>query len=179
MNPRYKSGILALGAIAPVCVILVIFGVLAAQKSRVTKEFTKREGIYLSNQRAEKTATGVKAQLATYQKRKASWDNLLKRSDVGSVTGLLKEISTQYNGSDKFRQNAFKAFNRETGIGAASQQPSVTYNISLSGTYQALQESLFSLESQMPNLNLNSIELKPQQNGQLLEAEINYSAWIN
>lgn len=179
MNPRYKSGILVFGAIAPLFVIVVIFGVLFSQKAKIGKEYKKREAIYVANKRAEKTAAGVKTQLDTYQKRKVHWDNLLKRSDVGSVTALLKEISAQYNGTEKFRQNDFKYVNREVGIGAASKQPSVTYNISLSGTYQALQESLLALESKMPNLSLNSIDIEPQKNGQLLEAELTYSAWIN
>lgn len=179
MNPRYKNGILLFGAVAPLVIILVVFGVLASQKLRIAKEYKKREAVTVANQRNEQTAIGVKAQLATYKDRKTQWNTLLKRSDVGSVTGLLKEISSGYRGGEKFRQNDFKFVNRETGIGAASKQPSVTYNISLSGTFQAIQESLLSLESKMPNLSLNSIELSPQPEGQLLQAELSYSAWIN
>lgn len=179
MNPRYKTGILFFGAVAPVLVIFLIFGMLFAQKSRVGKEYKKREAITIANTRAENAAKGVRAQLVTYQKRQTQWDNLLRRSDAGSVTGLLKEISSKYSSGEKFRQNDFKFVNSETGIGAASGQPSVTYNISLSGTFQALQESLLALESKMPNLSLNKIDIVPQKNGQLLQAEISYSAWIN
>ncbi|GHC40733.1 hypothetical protein [Roseibacillus persicicus] len=179
MNPRYKTGIILFGAVAPCLILLIIFGVLASQKARISEEYTKRKGVYTNNERSERTAKGIKAQLSVYKEREGHWDSLLKNSDVGSVTGLLKEISSSYSAGEKFRQNDFKFVNRETGIGAASQQPSVTYNISLSGTYQALQESILSLESQMPNLSLNSLDLKPQKEGQLLEAELSYSAWIN
>lgn len=179
MNPRYKTGIILFGAAAPSLVLLVLFGVLVSQKSRINREYIQRKAVYTANVRSEQTAKGVKAQLATYKEKERHWDSLLKKSDVGSVTGLLKEISSAYSAGEKFRQNDFKFVNRETGIGAASKQPSVTYNISLSGTYQALQESILSLESQMPNLSLNSLDLKPQKEGQLLEAELSYSAWIN
>ena len=179
MNPRFKNGIILFGAAAPLLAILVIFGILFSQKSRIGKEYKKREAIYQTNHRSEKMAVGVKTQLESYQERKSEWDTLLRKSDVGSVTGVLKDISRSYSAGEKFRQNDFNFVNRETGIGAASQQPSVTYNISMSGTYQALQESLLSFESQMPNLSLNSIALIPQADGQLLTAKLSYSAWIN
>ena len=118
-------------------------------------------------------------QLSRYEDKKKGWDTLLKTSDVGSVSALLKKISARHGGGDKFEQKEFAFVDRATGIGASSQQNSVTYNISMTGTYQALQQSLLSLESRLPNLSLNSIDLKPQNGGQLLEAEISYSAWIN
>lgn len=179
MNPRYQTGVLLFGLILPLLVIVFIFGVAVFQKSKLTREFEERKAIYLANQRSDQAAKSLQAQLEGYRAKEVHWSNLLKKSDVGSVTTLLKEISSEYKGGEKFRQKDFKFVNRETGIGASSAQPSITYNISLSGTFQALQESLLSLESQMPNLSLNSIKLQPQADRQLLEAELSYSAWIN
>ncbi len=179
MNPRYKLGILAFGVIGPLLVLAVILGILASQKAKITKEFETRKAIHLANQRSQMQAKGIQAQLVEYEERQKHWDALLKQSDVGSVTGILKEISSEYAGTETFKQNDFKFVNRETGIGAVSQQPSVSFNVSLSGTFQALQQSLLSLESQLPNLSLNAIKLEPRKGGQLLEAELTYSAWIN
>ena len=179
MNPRYKNGILVLGAIAPILVLVALFGFLASKKSSIAEEYEARVKTQKANVLAEQTAAGVKMKLSRYEKKKKQWDTLLKTSDVGSVTGLLKKISSKYRGGEKFRQKEFAYVDRATGLGLASRQNSVTYNISMTGTYQALQDSLLSLESQLPNLSLNSINLKPQKSGQLLEAEISYSAWIN
>ena len=179
MNPRYKSGILVLGAIAPMLVLIALFGFMTSKKNSIAKEYETRLQVQKTNLQAEQKATGVKMQLSRYEQKKKSWDTLLKTSDVGSVTSLLKQISAKHGGGDKFRQKEFSYVDRATGIGAASQQNSITYNIAMTGTYQALQESLLTLESQLPNLSLNTIDLKPQKGGQLLEAEISYSAWIN
>ncbi|MGJ8725558.1 MAG: hypothetical protein ACSHYB_13450 [Roseibacillus sp.] len=179
MNPRYKNGILVFGAIVPLLLLIVIFGFLSSKKASVVKEYDSRLKVQTANLQAEKAAAGVEAQLQKYKVKKRDWDTLLKSSDVGSVTGLLKDISSKYKAGDKFKQKDFAFVDRATGIGAASKQNSVTYNISVTGTYQALQESLLSLESRLPNLSLNSIGIKPQDSGQLLEAEISYSAWIN
>ena len=167
MNPRYKNGILLFGAFVPLLLLAVGFGFLASKNKNVKVEADKRQSVYRNNIRAEKTAEGVKVQLKAYEEKEKHWTRLLKNSDVGSVTSLLKEISTMHSSGEKFRQNDFNFVNRETGIGAASRQPSVTYNISLSGTFEALQDSLLQLESQMPNLNLNSLEMKPQSSGTL------------
>ena len=179
MNPRYKNGILLFGAVLPALIVLLVFGVLFSQKSRVNKEYDKRKAVLSNNILAERQAVVLKAQLALYDARKSSWDNLLKSSDVGAVTSLLKSITTEYSVGDRFKQDAFNSTDREIGIGAVSAQPSVTYNIALSGTYKTLQESMLTLESTMPNLSLNSMDLVPQKEGQLLEAKLSYSAWIN
>ena len=58
MNPRYKNGILVLGAIAPILVLVLLFGLLAKKKSSVAEEYEVRLRVQKANIQAEKAADG-------------------------------------------------------------------------------------------------------------------------
>ena len=177
MNPRFKIGIILFGAVLPLLVIGLVWLAISSQKKKIEVEHATRKASYLAQQRQEEVAKGLQVKLSRYDDRKKSWDVLLRNSDIGTVTGLLKEISAEYSGTETFKRNDFNFVNKENGIGAASQQPSVSFTVSLSGTYKAIQQSLLSLESRMPNLSLNSMKIAPEPGSSLLEAELSYSAW--
>lgn len=177
MNSRYKIGVIAFGVVLPLLAVLVLVGVMISQKKRIDKEYAARQLIYTQNKNTEMQTKAIAAQLKSYQERSNQWDKLLDDSNVGTVTGILKEVSDTFAGSKTFKQDNFAFVNQKTGIGAASQQPSLSFTLAFSGTFSALQESLLNLETRMPNLNLNSLELAPQTNGSLLEAKLSYSAW--
>lgn len=179
MNPRFKIGIILFGLFLPLLIIGVCFGVISSKKKKIAAEYETRKSAYQQQQLQMKSNKALEARLSRYDERKGDWDVLLKNSDIGAVTSLLKEISEEYRGTNTFHQGSFNFVNKETGIGAVSQQPSVSFNVSLSGTYLAIQQSLLSLESKMPNLSLNSMTLTSEANspGSPLRAELSYSVW--
>lgn len=177
MNPRYKTGVILFGVVLPLLAVIIVGGLMQSQKKRIDKEYAERARIYKQQKNTEMQTRAIAAQLQSYQKRDRQWDQVLEDSNVGTVTGILKEVSDNFAGSKTFKQDNFAFVNKETGIGAASKQPSLSFTLAFSGTFSALQESLLTLESRMPNLSLNSLELSPQSNGPLLEAKLSYSAW--
>jgi hypothetical protein len=177
MNPRYKIGVIVFGLFLPLLGVFALVGILLSQKNRINEEYEKREQTYNRNENSRKQTLAMSAQLKTYRDREEQWDVLLANSDVGKVTAILGEIQTGFAGTNSFKQDNFAFVGNKTGPAASSAQPSISFDLALSGTFQSLQESLLSLESRLPNLTLNSMALSPQQNGNLLEAKLSYSAW--
>lgn len=177
MNPRFKIGVILLGVFLPLLVVGLLFGFISSRKKKVETEYISRKANLKAQQIQKKTDENLKVRLSRFDEYKGSWEVVLQNSDIGKVTSLLKEISQEYRGTQTFKQNNFNFVNKETGIGAMSSQPSVSFTVSLSGTFQSIQQCLLSLESRMPNLSLNSMKLEPDQNSSLLTAELSYSAW--
>lgn len=177
MNPRFKIGIILFGVLLPLLVVGLIFGLITTRKSKIETEYAARKSSFQSQQRQEQAVKGLEVKLSQFDGRKEEWDVLLKNSDIGTVTGLLKEVSAEYSGTETFKKDEFTFVNKETGIGAASEQPSVSFTVTLSGTFTAIQQGLLSLESTMPNLSLNSMKISPDPGSSLLLAELSYSAW--
>ena len=177
MNPRFKIGIILFGILLPLLVIGFILSFISSRKNKVEAEYASRQSSFKLQKHQEQVVKGLGVRLSRFDDRKDEWDVLLNNSDIGTVTGLLKEISTEYSGTETFKSNEFNFVNKKTGIGAASEQPSVIFTVSLSGTFTSIQQGLLSLESRMPNLNLNSMKISPDPGSSLLLAELSYSAW--
>ena len=177
MNSLYKIGVILFGVLLPLLVIGLIMGVVSSRKQKMAQEYEVRKKRLFANKMQEKAVKQLETTVSQYDDRKGSWEVLLENSDIGSVTGLLKKISSEYKGSETFKQDGFNYVNQKNGIGTLSLQPSVSFNVSMSGTFQAIQQSLLSLESEMPNLSLNKMKLSPSSSSSLLEAELSYSAW--
>jgi len=177
MKSRFKIGIILMGVVLPLVAVALVLGLISSRKEKVEVEYAKRKSGFEASQRQAVAMQGLGVRLKQFDDRKGSWEELLQDSDIGKVTQELNDISSKFRGSGTFKQNGFDFVNQETGIGAASLQPSVSFRVSLSGTYQAIQQSLLILESRMPNLSLNSMTLTPRNNSPLLQAELSYSAW--
>lgn len=168
-----------MGFLGPVFILGIVFLMLNAKKAGIQKQADERAKVFAANKRSAIVTKGLQEQIKTYEARMENWEQILEESDVGTVTGILKEISNQHGSGEKFRQNDFKFVNQKTGVGSVSGRPNVTYNLSLDGTYQTLQKSILILESKLPNLHLNTLKLTPQKDGPLLNAELSYTAWTN
>ncbi|MEM9079757.1 MAG: hypothetical protein AAGC74_03590 [Verrucomicrobiota bacterium] len=178
MNSKFRNGVILLGVLLPSIVVIGAILLIVSQSQKISKEFVVRERNYQQFQREEQNVKSLRQQIAAYSERKNGWKALLGTSDVGSVTGLLREIA-EGRSSQEFRQTDFNFVNRQTGIGAASDHRSMSFNLSIDGTYRVLQESLLTLESRMPHLNLNNMKLSPRNDGSSLQLELSYSIWAN
>lgn len=179
MNSKFREPIIVFGLILPILgIAALIFGVLKYNGS-INEKYKKKEIAYNAQKNTETQTRALKARVETFRDRKSYWESLLKkRSDVSSVTTLLREIGQEHD-SREFRQTDFKFVNRETGIGSAGKQSSVSFELALDGTYRALQESLLTLESTMPHLSLNRMTISPRSERNALQIELSYSAWTN
>lgn len=174
MNPRFKTGILLFGLILPLVIVGIVIGVISSKKNSISRQYLIRQKNNQVQKQQEMANEQLKIKLSRFDGRKENWEVLLRSTDIGTVSDLLNSETRRIQGMN---QNNFSFVKQPVGIGALSQQNSVTFNVSLSGTFSSIQQCLLSLESKMPNLNLNSMMLTPEKDSQLLQAELSYSAW--
>ena len=177
MKSKFRIGIIVFGLILPFLGISVVVSVLFSQKGKLERNFAERKAKNAQNAQLLKMAQVTKQQLDSYEGKDELWRKLVDESDVGSLNKTLKEISSSFEDRRTFNQTDFEFDNNDKGIGAASAQPSFSFSMTLNGTYSSIQSGLLALESRMPHLSLNTMNLVPQDDSQLLEAQLTYSAW--
>lgn len=177
MKSKFRAGILVFGLVLPLLGILAVIGILVSKNSSVGKEYTEKETQYRRNQQVKMAAMAIQTKLHHYDGKSEQWRNLVAKSDVTALNETLKKVSSSFADPRTFNKTEFKFDNNDRGIGAASEQPSFSFDLTLNGTYRSIQTGLLALESEMPNLSLNSLKLAPRENDQLLEAQLSYSAW--
>ena len=177
MKSKFRIGIVLFGLILPLLGVSVFSVVLLKQKAKLEKTFAERKAKNTQNALLQKKAKLIKSQLAAYDGKDERWRQLVSDSDVSSLNKALKEISNSFADRRTFNQTDFQFDNNDQGIGAASSQPSFSFSMSLNGTYSSIQGGLLALESRMPHLSLNTMNLSKQDDSQLLSAKLTYSAW--
>lgn len=177
MKSKFRSGILAFGLVFPLLGILAVFGVVLSKNSGLEREYADKQSQYTRNQQVKMAAMAIQTKLHQYDGKSDQWKSLVAKSDVSALNETLKKISGSFTDTRTFNRTEFKFDNNDSGIGAASEQPSFSFDLTVNGTYRSIQTGLLALESEMPNLSLNSMKLTPRPNDQLLEAQLSYSAW--
>jgi hypothetical protein len=81
--------------------------------------------------------------------------------------------------SKEFQRTAFERLGNSSGIGQATAQKSTGIRFNLRGTYRAVQEALLELETRMPNLQLQSLAITPNEPSEtsLLNFQVIYTVW--
>jgi len=177
MKSKFRLGIICFGLVLPFLGLAILSGILLSQKTKLERTFDERKAQNAKNEQLLKSTKIVEKQLAAYDGKDELWRKLVDESDVSSLNRTLKEISNSFEDRRTFNQTDFQFDNNDKGIGAASAQPSFSFSMTLNGTYSSIQSGLLALESKMPHLSLNTMALAQQEDNQLLEAQLTYSAW--
>lgn len=176
MNPKFRIPIYLLSVGLPVLGILAAFFLLSNFNKKGDAEFKLRAANYQRVKSQEKQVNQLTEKLEDIRAKGESWEKLLASSDVGAVTSLIRGIS-EGRSLEEFKTSNFNFVGRPTGVGSVSKQPSVSFDLGLSGNYGNLQEGLLAMESKMPNLVMNSMQLTPDRKGETLNLKLAYSAW--
>lgn len=178
MNPKFRIPIYVLSVGLPLILLLVGFVVLNNVNQSGEKEFKVRAQNYSRVKSQQKQVSVLESKIENLSSKGEDWEKLLASSDVGAVTSLIQGIS-EGRALEEFKRSDFNFVGRATGVGAVSEQPSVSFDLGLSGNYANLQEGLLAMEARMPNLVMNSMKLSPDRKGETLNLKLAYSAWSN
>lgn len=176
MNPLYKQSVLTFGVIIPVVIVTVLLVAAINIRGKLEAEFDQRELNFSQYKRVQVERKVLEDKVRDQEPHMNRWMSLFTKATSTDVNSLLGEIQKQFKGTE-LQQTAFRQGTSSGGIGGASAQPSVQIQLGFRGTYRALQTAFLELETRMPHLQLDSLKFTVHPNRQVLNAEINYTAW--
>ena len=176
MNPFYKKSILGLGVAAPLVLVLVLVTLVSHYRGKFEKTYEQRKITYASYRKNEEQRVALERQVREQEPHMKRWSRLMKEPSSSTANELIGEAQKRYAGKE-FVLTSFRRTTTAGGIGAVSGQPSVQLALAFRGTFGALQNTFLELETKMPQLQLDSMKLAPQNNGNVLEAQLLYTAW--
>ena len=178
MNPFYKEPVVIFGAVIPLVLVVVAFGILFHYKGNLEAEHKTKKKTYQEIKRVEQERLSLEAKTDQQAPEFNRWMALFDKPTATNVNGYIGAVQKRFGG-EEFQQTAFRRGSGGSGIGAASAQPSIQLQLDFRGTYRALQNAFVELETAMPQLQLDSIKLKPNPNRRVLDASGVYTAWQN
>ena len=176
MKSKFKLPIILLGIVIPLIFFLIcIVGGRKAKANQVAKVDKRNEDVR-KNLAEKKRSEALQVQVKSFDGKSEQWEKVFAISSYSDVSNLVIDASKDFDADQRFRGDV-RFDDNASGLGAESKQESTTYTMTFTGTYQALQETLLRVETELPNFVLNRFTLTPDRDSNLLDMELSYSAW--
>ncbi len=176
MKSKFKLPVLLFGIILPLFSFLICIIVAKKIKSGQVAKVEQRSENVRKNLEEKKRADALQAQVNSFDGKNSQWEKIFESSSYSDVSHLVVDASKEFNADFRF-SGEVRLGDNASGLGAESKQNSTTYSMTFTGTYQAVQETLLRVESELPNFVLNRITVSPDRDSNLLDIELSYSAW--
>ena len=175
----YRQPIILFGIVLPILVGAAVVGVSSVLKSQVVDSFNTKEKDAKNALMGVAAAREVEAQVNSHRPQMARWNVQLGLETKSLVNKNLKEIAEHlpskeiiFGGGDPSVAKA--------GFGSVSAQNSSQVSISFRSTFRTMQLALLELETRMPQLQLQELNILPNPSqSSLLNFQVNYTAWEN
>lgn len=161
-SSHHKTAITIFGVVIPVVFISALIGATLYGRGKLSQTHADKVSNLERFKMARIHADGIEATLATGQKREeiAYWRSKIETDFIQSITENLEKILDRYEPS-VLRRTAMGQAPGAAAFGAASDNPYSRIQLSFEGGFKPMQMLLAELETEMPHLMLESLDITP------------------
>ena len=173
----YRQSIALFGIALPAvgCILLVV--VAFAAKSKVQASFEKKQVDFKNFKQNRVQALSLAAEITNKRSSYERWQELLSKETASALTSNLRSIEAKLPSKEFQLTEQQTPPNSRGGFGAASAQTSSHVKLGFRATYRSMQRALLELETRMPQLQLQSLNMRPSAGSNNMNFEIHYTAW--
>ena len=176
MNPHFKQPVFVFGVFAPLLLVVVLLVAGMHFRGRLEETYKERQKHHGQYKMVQAEREGLEREISSQKPHMTRWMALYDKPTTSRINSFLTSFQKRFD-SREFKQKAFNRTSSAGVIGGGSRQASIHVQLAFRGTYRALQTAFLELETRMPNLQLDGIRLTANQDHQVLEADVNYTAW--
>lgn len=162
MNSPHRKAILIFGVVIPFVFIgALLFGTFYG-KSRIADIHQRKVSELERFENAEVQVTQVESTLSTDNRRDKMnyWNTKLEQDFIQSLTQNLNQVLAKYD-SSVLRQTEMGQAKGAASIGGKTENPHIRIQLSFEGGFKPMQQLLAELETEMPQLVLEELIIKP------------------
>jgi len=173
---NYRQPILIFGIVIPMVVIVAIGIVIFKVHSGIKSAAAEKQDLYTQIRNLEMEQRQLDTQVAGYRNIVDAWKDVLA-SDANQTLGArIPQLLNQFPDDHLFRISSQET-RSAGGLGTATQQPAARNTFTFIGAWTPMQQFLLQLETSLPQLQLESINISTEPGSQLLNYTLQYTAW--
>lgn len=174
----YKQTIILFGIVVPILIVAIVLGVCVYFRGKIDTSFDSKMQKYSGYETSRLGALAIETELMRQRQDYERWNQLVKEETFSLVTTNLRSIAETLPPKE-FQQTAFERLGKSGGFGSVSAQKSSGLKFNFRGTFRTVQKALLELETLMPNLQLQELQLNPNSSDEssLLNFQVTYTAW--
>lgn len=159
---KHRQAILIFGVVLPTLFILGLAGGALKARTQINQDYHAKVTNLESHESARVQVIELDAYLSTQHRREEIeyWNSKLGQDFIQSLTENLNRILSKYE-PDVLTQTAMGQASGASSFGTQVENPSSRIQLSFEGGFKPMQLLLAELESEMPHLVLESINIVP------------------
>ena len=176
---HYRQAIILFGIIVPVLVAAAVIGGGFMLKSKMETSFDTKQKTFKIYEQGRLSGLEIETQVIRQRHHLDRWNEQLAQETASAVATNLRKICERLP-SKEIQQTAFERPGAAGGFGAVAAHKSSQLRIAFRGTFRTLQRAFLELETLMPQLQLQELQISPNSSqSYLLNFQVTYTAWEN
>jgi hypothetical protein len=176
MNEYYKKSVAVFGMGIPLLLMVVIGGVALYMSSSVGADYEKKKKTYDTAQKTLRETMELQGKVKRNAEQLKAWDQLMATETRGSFLEHWKTAEKKFSGKE-LTKSSHNWTNYSQGIGLGASQSASQVNMSFTATFRAMQLALMEMESQLPNMQLDSIKMTADSSGKAINFNTTFTVW--
>ena len=174
----YRQSIILFGIVLPLLLAAAVIGGGFYVKSDMLESFQTKQKTYTTSEQGRISSLEIETKVKLQRGNLDRWNEQLSQETASAANTCLRKICEKLP-SKEITQPAFSP-STAGGFGSVAAQKSSQLRIGFRGTYRTMQRVFFELETRMPQLQLQELQISPNT-GQLsqLNFQVTYTAWEN
>jgi len=176
----YRQSIIIFGIVLPVVLAAAIIGGGFLVKSNMLESFENKRKTYASSEQGRLSVLDIEKKVKLQRDHLDRWSEQLSQETASAAATNLRKIY-EHLPSKEIQQTAFeRPPSAGGGFGAVAAQKSSQLRIAFRGTFRTVQRVFLELETRMPRLQLQELQISPNTSqSTLLNFQVIYTAWEN
>jgi hypothetical protein len=176
MSEYYRQPITVFGLMLPVVVMLILVTAVLTYTSSVKSQYTVKKKKFDTSQTAKRKLAALRNEVGEHRPKMVVWDEMLRKETRGTFLEHWKRSAEDFTGKE-LTKSSRSWINYSEGLGKGVSQPSSQVVMSFIGTYRAMQLALMRLETTLPTMQLDSLDISENGNGQGVKFTTKYTVW--
>ena len=176
MGNSYKKSILLLGIFLPAVLLSAVLIFAIVKMKSINTTLKSKEAEFEQCKIAEVAIQQRQKSVGINSEQLEFWKDLINRETRGTVADHLSKAQSQSRAQD-IKKISHNWINLSEGIGSNTNQPAGQLKMTFVATYRAMQLTMLDFETTLPQMQLDSINMKAIDKSNLIQFDTLFTLW--
>ena len=172
----YTKSVVIFGMVLPIIPLVVLAGIALYKTAEIESTYEAKQTEQMKAQLINQQTQVLMRRLAKDQDKLARWEAMLANETRRSYLQRWKKVEKQFKARE-FIQELPVWKNTSLGLGSQVRQSSSQVEMSFDATFRAMQTALIEMETNLPQMQLDSMQMTPSKNGGTMNFKTTYTLW--
>jgi hypothetical protein len=176
MKANYQKAVGVFGFAIPLLFLILLISAVLVAHGRVDDTYRLRKRAFDQDLNTKRQIAQLEKKMHTEKEMLNAWLEMLAAENRRSFTEHWKTASLSFKGKElQWSLPAWKS--QSAGLGKGVKQPASQVTMSFDATFRAMQIALMEMETRLPQMQLDSMSMKPNKEGRTMNFQTTFTLW--